>query len=259
MYLKALKMNPILFHKEQGYTFIEIIIALFNLLVIVAAIVHYHSTSGVSGNQVYDLKAVDVLHSEANKLEALYRKDKDLDEFSEISVNLPEEIFLFRVNSNQVEVPSPIHNVYYSPHSALSIDIIKSLDNNNTINDYHKHYDDAFKLEYSVPSDTIDLRTFTFCTYDSAEDPPSTADTDSFGLSNPSTATLDVSIVVSDDMGSPDEPEDDLLGYIGWWVEKVDLGSESIKNVTIALQYWYPGADWKAVDPEVIVLKTTMH
>ena len=94
----------------------------------------------------------------------------------------------------------------------------------------------------------IDLRTFTYCTVDGNTSTNS-------NLTSP--YQVDVSIVVIDDMGSPVDPEDDLLGYVGWWVEK-DSTYPDFKTITLALQYWYPGADWKSVDPEVIVLKTTV-
>jgi hypothetical protein len=63
-------------------------------------------------------------------------------------------------------------------------------------------------------------------------------------------------------MGYPADPEDDLLGNIGWWVENVPDGEPDItsigKKITFVLQFWYPGQDWTRYDPEVIVLKTTV-
>ena len=257
-----LKIKSILI-RQKGFTFIEVIIATMMLMLVVGAIAQYFSTSGASHYQIYDLKAVEVLKSEASKLEAFYHRSTSTpDEFDEPLGGAlpPDDLFLFKYNSGtgQIDIPDPIHQVYYGDYYDNGEGFTISIGNNSTVDDYQSYYETAFNDKYSSLTDDekkdIDLRIFTFCTYDPTEDPQSLADTDSSNLSNPDAAELDVSMVVIDDMGSPVNPEDDLLGYIGWWVE--DTGD--LKEITIALQYWYPGADWKSVDPEVIVLETTV-
>ena len=222
------------------------IIASLTLLVIISAIVHYHSSTGASNYQIYDLKAVEVLKSEADKLEAFFKGDINSsgDEFSSTG-GPPNNIFLFKYNSGQIDTPSPIHRVYYGDYYTEGYTIplgntSTSIGTYNTIDSYKTYYETEFQTKYDNLTDdakkNIDLRTFTYCTVDT--DPTTNSNTTS-------PYQVDVSIVVIDDMGSPINPEDDLLGYIGWWVD--DLSG--ITEITLALQYWYPGVDWKNVDP----------
>ena len=248
---------------EKGFTFIEVIIATLMLMLVVGAIFQYFSISQASHNHVYDLKAVEALKSEANKLEAFAKAVSGTP--AELSNNPPPAnvIYLFKYNAttSQIDLPDPLnpHNVYYNEYfdtAGQPQGFTISIGDNNTIDNYHTYYETAFKNKYASLSDDekrdIDLRTFTYCTYESGESP---YDTDYNATSTP--FQMDVSMVVIDDMGSPIDPEDDFLGYIGWWVED-DPTYSDFKTITIALQYWYPGVDWKSVDPEVIVMKTTV-
>lgn len=242
-------------NRQEGFTFIEIVISMIILSVLISTIIHYHSSSGASSNQIYDLKAVNVLQSEANKLMAFYEIGSDDGEFEALGVGVspPDNIFLFKYDPDTgLELPDPIHHVYYEEYYDDRITI--SIGNNNLIEDYHTYYEDAFNTKYDnlnpAEKKKTDIRTLTYCTVEAGESSP--RDTDSAPNS------VDVSMVVIDDMGSPEDPEDDLLGYIGWWVEDEGDGTNDIKKITLAFQYWYPGVDWKNVDPEVIVLEITI-
>ena len=228
------------------------------LMLVVGAIVQYFSTSGASSNQVYDLKAVEVLKSEANKLVAIYISGVTSlsNEFTDNSP-LPDNIFLFKYNSStsKIDLPtSTIFHVYYGDYNNEGYTIpigddSTAVGSKNTIDNYHSYYETAFDNNYTSLSDNekrdIDLRTFTYCTVDINS---------STNVNDTTPFQADVSMVVIDDMGSPVDPEDDLLGYVGWWVEDIS----GLKKITLALQYWYPGTDWRSVDPEVIVLETTV-
>ena len=246
------RFNSIL-NRQKGFTFIEVIIATMMLMLVVGAILQYFSTAGASSKQIYDLKAVAALKSEANKLAALYKSGTTFsNEFTDTTPP-PNNIFLFRYNSgsNQIDIPSPIHRVYYGEYYADDDKgFTLSIGDNNTVSEFHTYYEDAFNSKYATFNDNqkrdIDLRTITYCPYAVGD-----TSTDS-NVSDP--YQIDVCMVVIDDMDSPTDPEDDLLGYVGWWV--IDTGG--LKEITIALQYWYPGADWKNIDPEVIVLKITV-
>ena len=120
---------------------------------------------------------------------------------------------------------------------------------NNSVKDYHHYYRDQYNVLRD--DDNTDRKSYTYYTWD-------TNPTDETN-SDPNYGKADASIVVIDDMGSPDKPDDDLLGNIGWWVE--DASSEgpgpNVKKITFVLQFWYPGQKMTA-DPEVIVLKSTI-
>jgi len=252
---RALKISV----RQDGFTFIEIIMASLILTLIVAAVVQYHSISGASRGQEYYLKAVQVARSEMEKLRALFEFDSDPNNpFPEFIDNvtayggLPNVIFLFKFNSdgatiklpiNPTTEPNRIFHVYYNDHTFSNM-FLKSLGPNNTVKDYHSDYITAFN-SFS-DNDDIDKRTFTYFTDD--------GDTDTDSNVN---GQIDASIAVIDDMGNPADPEDDLLGNIGWWVEDVDTAGDC-KRITFVLQFWYPGQDWTRFDPEVIVLKTTV-
>lgn len=248
-----LKSNSIL-SRQRGFTFIEVIIATMMLMLVVGAILQYFSTSGASRNQVYDLKAVAALKSESEKLEAFFKKAIYVREFDTTAP--PDDIFLFKYDSDSgnIDIPNPnIHRVYYGNYEANGLTI--SIDNNNSIDNYHTYYEEEFDDRYALldanQKEIRDLRTYTYCTFENGESGEPYTDYDINNLE------MDVCMVVIDDMGSPNDPEDDLLGYLGWWVEEEGTTSK-ILIITMALQYWYPGADWKSVDPEVIVLETTV-
>ena len=236
--------------RQEGFTFIEIIMASLVLALMVAAVVQYHATSGASRGQEYYLKAVQAARAEMEKLRAVFALDPTSPEFQDTG-SPPDKIFLFKFNSNGTTIklpvnpttePNRIFRVYYNDHTFSNV-LLKSLGSNNTVKAYHSEYETAFNSFSS--SDEIDKRTFTYFT----DDGNTTTDSNVNGQ-------IDASIAVIDDMGSPDSPEDDLLGNIGWWVEDVDPAGYC-KKITFVLQFWYPGQDLTKFDPEVIVLKTT--
>ena len=240
------------FRNQTGFTFIEIIIASLILTLIVAAVVKYHTSVGASKGQEYYLKAVQAAKSEMDKLRALYElkyDDSTAKEFDE--TGLPTDIFLFKfTSSTSIDLPSPIYHVYYSDHG-YSNEFLKSIGAKSGVTDYklyHQYYEDA----YVTDTDDIDGRTFTYFTNDG----------NTITNTDGANGKVDLSIVVIDDMGSPEDREDDLIGNIGWWVENVPAGEPNstakCKKVTFALQFWYPGQDWTEFDPEVIVIKTTL-
>jgi len=233
--------------RQDGFTFIEIIMASLILTLIVAAVVQYHSTSGASRGQEYYLKAVQVARAEMEKLRALFELNPDISEFNDnvtASGGLPSSLFLFKfIGPTNISFPAPLFHVYYNDHTFGSV-FLKSLNANNTVKDYHSYYVSTFN-SFSE-TDDIDKRTFTYFTDD--------GDTDTDSNVN---GQIDASIAVIDDMGDPADPADDLLGNIGWWVEDVDTAGDC-KRITFVLQFWYPGQDWTRFDPEVIVLKTTV-
>ena len=101
---------------QKGFTLIEIIIASLILTLIVAAVVHYHTSSGASKGQEYYLKAVQVARAELDKLRALYELKSGVSEFDSTGPP-PDNIFLFKfTDPSGVTIPSPIFHVYYSDH-----------------------------------------------------------------------------------------------------------------------------------------------
>ncbi|GAF70555.1 unnamed protein product, partial [marine sediment metagenome] len=212
------KLSTII-NQENGFTFIEVIIASLTLLVIISAIAQYHSNTGASNYQIYDLKAVETLKSEAEKLETFFKGDINTNDDEFNTVSPPSNIFLFKYNtSGNIDVPANIHNVYYKNYETDGFTI--SIGDDNSIDNYHANYINTFNPKYTALTSTQkkfrDLRTYTYCNYDSSEDP--SYDTDY----NVGSLQIDTCMVVIDDMGSPEEPEDDLLGYIGWWVEDIN-------------------------------------
>lgn len=242
--------------EQKGFTLIEIIIASLILTLIVAAVVQYHSSAGVSKGQEYYLKAVQVARAELNKLRALYELNSGVSEFDSTG-SPPADIFLFKfIDASGVTIPSPLFHVYYSDHS-YEDEFLKPLREDSGDPPYSSggqcskvlQYRDCYENEYGTLSGTTDWRTFTYYT----------SDNNTITDENYSNGIVDASVVVIDDMGSPVDPEDDLIGNIGWWVEDVAIsGTVYLKKVTFALQFWYPGQDWTEFDPEVIVLKTTL-
>ena len=98
-------------NRQEGFTFIEIVISMIILSVLISTIIHYHSSSGASSNQIYDLKAVNVLQSEANKLMAFYEIGSDDGEFEALGVGVspPDNIFLFHGNTMTEALHETIH------------------------------------------------------------------------------------------------------------------------------------------------------
>ena len=249
---------------QKGFTLIEIIIASLILTLIVAAVVQYHTSVGVSKGQQYYLKAVQTARTELEKLRALYEFDAD-GSFAEFDATVapPASIFLFKFKtSTEIEYPdnnTNIFRVYYKDHSSSyqGTSFLKPLgsappyavNTKNSVKDYHQYYEEQYNI--LSDDDDTDRKTFTYFTYDTNP----TDQTDSI----PGSGQIDASVVIIDDMGSPVDPEDDLLGNIGWWVEDVSIsGTVYLKKITFALQFWYPGQVETEFDPEVIVLKTTL-
>lgn len=248
-------------NKQEGFTFIEVVISCLIMMLLVAAVIHYHSSAGVSKNQEYYLKAVQVARAELEKLRALFEFNTT-GSFAEFTSNgpPPDSIFLFKHTSpTSIELPSPLFHVYYRHHGHDDEFLRPQGDSppydvnaKNSVRHYHEYYEEQFNDFTIKPSDEDkkDKRTFTYYTWD-------TNPTDQTN-SDPSNGKVDASIVVIDDMGSPEKPEDDLLGNVGWWVEDAssDGPGPKVKKITFVLQFWYPGQE-TSVDPEVIVLKST--
>ena len=269
---KMLKKSILNLNEQKGFTLIEIIVASLILTLIVAAVVSYHTSAGVSKNQEYYLKAVQTARTELEKLRALYEFDTD-GSFAEFDDNvtdfggLPPSIFLFKVGSggsitlpiNYGTEPDRIFHVYYQDHntSYQGTPFLKPLgsappyavNTKNSVKNYHQYYGEQYNI--LSDDDNTDRKTFTYFTHDT--NPIDKTD------SIPGSGQIDASVVIIDDMGSPVDPGDDLIGNIGWWVEDVAIsGTVYLKKVTFALQFWYPGQNWNEYDPEVIVLKTTL-
>ena len=248
---------------QKGFTLIEIIIASLIMTLIIAAVVKYHSSAGVSKGQEYYLKAVKVARAEMEKLRSLYELDSGIREF-EHTGSPPDDIFLFKYNieTGNLDLPSPLFHVYYDDHG-YSADLLKPLgvngpyqpDEMSGVSFYHHYYCETFN-DFS-DNDNRDRKTFTYFIHDTNNEYPPDSDC------TPCTSIkcqLDASLAVIDDMGSPYDCEDDLLGNIGWWIvdDGIISGVTHLKKVTFALQFWYPGQEWMSVDPEVIVIKTTL-
>jgi len=247
---------------QKGFTLIEVIVASLILTLIVAAVVQYHTSAGVSKGQQYYLKAVQVARAELDKLRALYEFDTD-GSFAEFDATAtpPDNIFLFKFKtSTEIEYPdnnTNIFRVYYKDHSSsyqgtsflkpLSSTTPYAVNTKNSVKEYHQYYEEQYNI--LSDDDDTDRKTFTYFTNDSNDQADSI----------PGSGQIDASVVIIDDMGNPVDPNDDLIGNIGWWVVDVSIsGTVYLKKVTFVLQFWYPGQDWTEVEPEVIVLTTTL-
>lgn len=242
---------------KKGYTFVEIIVSALILSFLIATAVQYHASSKASRGQECYLKAVQTAKSELDKLRALFKFDTDGDfaEFTETSPP-PNQVFLYKVNSpTSIDLSSSLYRVYYDDHSSkysgnsflkpLGDSSPYAVNGGNTVDSFHTYYEEQFSI--LTQTDDVDRKTFTYFTYDSGTD-----QTDSDAASG----KVDTALAVIDDMATPSDSSDDLLGNIGWWVENVD-DNGYCKKITFALQFWYPGMD-RTIDPEVIVLKTTL-
>jgi hypothetical protein len=246
--------------KQGGFTFIEVVISCLIMILLVTAVIHYHTTAGVSKDQTYYLKAVQTARAELEKLRALFELDRARS-FTEFVPNgpPPRDIFLFKFTSSTgIELPNPIFRVYYKDHHSSydGIPFLRPLGSGppygvnvkNSVLEYPLYYQDSYNGQSD--DDQTDRKSFTYFSWDS--NPIDQTD------SAPDNGKVDASLVVLDDMGSPYDPQDDLIGNIGWWVE--DASSEGpgleVKKITFVLQFWYPGQE-KSADPEVIILKST--
>jgi type II secretory pathway pseudopilin PulG len=235
---------------QKGFTLVEVIVAGLILIFLVAALLHYHGSSSAAKNQEHYLKAVQVARAELDRLRAFYDLQSGVSEFDQTGPP-PADVFLFKFNgTGTLDLPSPTFHVYYGDHGYGTV-LFQSIGNNNTVKNYPGYYSSAFPL---ADAGVTDYRTFVYFTNDG----------NTVTDNNAAQGKVDASIVVIDDMGAPpstvgNEARDDLIGNIGWWVEDIaSAGVTVAKKVTLALQFWYPGQEWTSVDPEVIVLKTTL-
>ena len=270
---RTVSSNPL--SRQGGFTFIEVIISCMMLLLLVAAVAQYHASSGASSDQKYYLKAVQVARAELEKLKALFElvHGQSAKEFT-AQINpapddraTPDDIFLFRFEDDGTSIELPYENqaapddddlfrVYYQNHDdtrflrALGDSPPYGVNSKNTAVEYHDYYVeayDAFDLSAEgLEADDVDKRLYTYFADDNNDTTNASA----------GAGKIDASVVVIDDMGSPEDPEDDLLGYIGWWVKNIDTPKKN-KKVTFVLQFWYPGQN-KTIPPECIVIKTTL-
>lgn len=262
---------------QRGFTFLEVIIAGLIMLLIIGAVVKYHSLTGASTGQEYYLKAEQTARSELNKLRSIYELSSGISEFENTGPP-PDNIFLFQYNrgTRNLDLPSPMFHCYYSDNG-YSSNLLKPMGTRITAYDvnemsgvsfYHHYYCETFN-SFS-DDDKLDRKTFTYFIHDI--NPIYPPDSDCTNCLPITKCQLDTSIVVIDDMGSPYDCEDDLLGNIGWWVEDVGVitGVTHLKKITFALQFQYPGEhqypgddqapgeEWVSRVPEVIVIKTTL-
>ena len=244
---------------EKGFTFIEIIIACLILTFLIAAVLHYHASAGASKNQEYYLKAVQTAKSELSKLAALYELKSGISEF-EATGPPPNVIFLGKYDqaTETLVLPAKIFKTYYSDHG-YSTSLLRALGKSppyspNEISGVSQRQTLYCETYQSLDDDDDlrDMKTFTYF----VNDGNTVTDYDC----SPGNCKLDLAGTVIDDMGSPLDCEDDFRGIEGWWIEDAGVisGVTHLKKVTFAFQFWYPGQNWTRVDPEVIVLKTTL-
>ncbi len=234
---------------QQGFTFIEIVISSMIMLLLVTAVIHYHSSAGASKDQVYYLKAVQRASAELEKLRALCELEFDsVSPIAEFANRAPPagNLYLFKFVSGSVITVLSSFNTYtdeyaYTFGPPKPEGFLKEISSPTTIDKYNQDYETTYK-GIQADGDDVDKKRVTY-----------------FANYTTNTGPLDISIVVIDDMGSPIEPEDDLLGIIGWWVEDASISGPGAKakKITFVLQFWHPGQSL-TIDPEVIVLKTTM-
>ena len=245
----------------KGFTFVEVVVAGLILTLIVAALIQYHASSGAGSNQEYYLKAVQVARGELEKLRVLYELDSGVSEFADTGPP-PPSVFLFKYagEQEQLDLPAPINQVYYDHHGYYNnlfrrLGPLKPTDPPDPtlgaysgVSKYHEGYEQQFAI--FADTDNVDKRSFTYFTYDTGSTYPPHSDY--------LHGKVDASVAVIDDMGSADDPTDDLLGNLGWWIEDVAVsGTTCLKKVTFALQFSYPGEN-AGQNPEVIVLRTTL-
>ena len=84
MDFEALTSKP--YNRQEGFTFVEVVISCMIMMLLVAAVIHYHSSAGAPKNQAYYLKAVQVAKAELEKLRALSEFDT-VSSFAEFTAN----------------------------------------------------------------------------------------------------------------------------------------------------------------------------
>jgi prepilin-type N-terminal cleavage/methylation domain-containing protein len=247
---------------QKGFTLIEVITASLIMVFLVAALLNYHGSSGAAKNQVYYLKAVQVARAELDKLRALYEVDSGCSEFQHTGPVPADFLYRFTGVGEKLEFsgpdPSkPTYHVYYTPHGTNET-FLRPLGDSppyaplvkSGVSYYQKYYCEAYNKAGFEDTDQKDRRTLTYFTYDTAPGYPPHADADH--------GQVNASLVVIDDMGSPYDCEDDLLGSIGWWIEDVAVSGVTVcKKVAFFLAFRYPG-EGTGVNPELVCLKTTL-
>ncbi|MFC1824406.1 hypothetical protein ACFL9T_16985 [Thermodesulfobacteriota bacterium] len=250
---------------QKGYTLVEIVLASMLLVFLVGVVLKYHSIRGASHDQKYYLKAVETAKQELEKLRSLYEIDSGITEFENTGVpNAPDGLFLAKVISASpyLDILTPeVFKIYYSDHGQGDSFLrplwggLVNPDSQNGVTHFGNRgaYESGFEAPGFDSSDTVDKRTFTYFLYDGNTET-------NFTQNDQNNIKIDLAGTVIDDMGSPEDPMDDLLGMIGWWVEDAGVisGVTHLKKITFALQFWYPGQKpIKGDAPEVIILKTT--
>jgi hypothetical protein len=254
-------------HGQKGFTLIEVLISGLLLTFIVAALLNYHGSSGAGKNQQYYLKAVQVARAELEKLRALYEIDSGASEFQHTGP--PPSLGLHHASGIGDGIvfegsSGPTYHVYYTDHGMNETFLrplwFRPIGGGADLPPPHpplttsgvSRYQDHYCATYQQFSDTDhkDRRTFTYFTSDNQPGYPP--------HSNGEKGDVDVSLTVIDDMGSPYDCSDDLLGGIGWWIEDVAVSGVTVcKKVTFVLAFRYPGQS-SGQYPEVISLKTTL-
>jgi len=232
---------------QSGHTFVEIIVSSIIMLIIVGIILDFQSTANVSTGQIYYLKAVNKAKAELERLRIFFELKYDPNNISYefAHTGTPDKIFLFKYNklSNNLDFPAITNNAYLKD-SSLKNSLIRTLESPSE--DYSDQVDYIYKsYKKTFDSFTIDGQDIDY------KDKINFA----YTLDEINSQITNVSLIVIDDMGCPNDSLDDLLGYIGWWVERINNNSIQI---TYTLQFWYPGQNWMEFNPEVIVIKTVM-
>jgi len=203
---------------------------------------------------------VQAARAELEKLRALYEIDSGCSEFDHTGP--PPGHGLHRPSGVGEGIvfegsEGPTYHVYYTDHGA-SETFLRGLGGSppypllvkSGISKYQEYYCEAYNKSGFQDTDGRDRKTFTYFTWDDGPGYPPHSDA--------SNGLVDASLVVIDDMGSPYDCTDDLLGGIGWWIEDVAIsGVTYCKKVAFFLAFRYPGQS-QGISPEVICLRTTL-